>query len=111
MEAATQELAGPPPTGVEDGLRGPPPPLHGGPLTVLRFMRRHGMLTPKYGRLLVRLPRPKLTPPRPEPQAPDPPPRARRHRLHRPARRARDRQEGADRARPLVVARARDQDP
>jgi acetyltransferase-like isoleucine patch superfamily enzyme len=32
-----------------------PPPLHGGPITLLRFMRRHGMLTPGYARLLVRL--------------------------------------------------------
>jgi acetyltransferase-like isoleucine patch superfamily enzyme len=29
--------------------------LHGGPITLLRFMRRHGMLTPGYARLLVRL--------------------------------------------------------
>ncbi len=36
-------------------LRPPPSPLHGGPLTLLRFMRRHGMLNLKYGRLLVRL--------------------------------------------------------
>src|SRR4051812_22984733 len=64
MEAATQELAGPPPTGVEDGLRGPPPPLHGGPLTLLRFMRRHRMLTPQYARLVVRLARRKLLTPR-----------------------------------------------
>ena len=64
MEAATQEIAGPPPSDVDDGLRGPPPPLHGGPLTLLRFMRRHRMLTPKYIRLLVRLARRKLTTPR-----------------------------------------------
>ena len=41
-------------------VRGPPPPLHGGPLTLLRFMRRHRMLTPKYARLLVRLVRRRL---------------------------------------------------
>jgi acetyltransferase-like isoleucine patch superfamily enzyme len=35
--------------------RDAPPPVHGGPLTLLRFMRRHGMLTPGYARLLVRL--------------------------------------------------------
>jgi acetyltransferase-like isoleucine patch superfamily enzyme len=35
--------------------RDEPPPRHGGPLTLLRFMRRHGMLTPGYARLLVRL--------------------------------------------------------
>ena len=32
-----------------------PAPLHGGPLTLLRFMRRHGMLGPKYLRLVARL--------------------------------------------------------
>ena len=32
-----------------------PAPLHGGPLTLLRFMRAHGMLTPGYAALLVRL--------------------------------------------------------
>src|SRR4051795_9396583 len=36
-------------------VRGEPPPLHGGPLTLLRFMRRHGMLTVGYARLLARL--------------------------------------------------------
>ncbi|UGS35027.1 acyltransferase [Capillimicrobium parvum] len=43
-----------PPT-VEPILRGEPPPLHGGPLTLLRFMRRHGMFTVGYARLLARL--------------------------------------------------------
>ena len=47
MEAATREIAGPPPSGIDDGLRGPPPPLHGGPIALLRFMRRHRMLTAK----------------------------------------------------------------
>jgi acetyltransferase-like isoleucine patch superfamily enzyme len=64
METATQDIAGPPPTGLDDGLRGPPPPLHGGPLTLLRFMRRHRMLTFKYARLLLRLVRRKLLNPR-----------------------------------------------
>jgi acetyltransferase-like isoleucine patch superfamily enzyme len=36
-------------------VRGEPAPLHGGPLTLLRFMRAHRMLTPGYLRLLVRL--------------------------------------------------------
>src|SRR5215217_9157950 len=36
-------------------LRGPPPPRRGGLLTLLRFMRRHGMLNLKYGRPIVRL--------------------------------------------------------
>jgi acetyltransferase-like isoleucine patch superfamily enzyme len=35
-------------------LRGEPPPLHGGPLRLLRFLRAHGMLNLKYGRLMVR---------------------------------------------------------
>jgi acetyltransferase-like isoleucine patch superfamily enzyme len=59
MGAATHDdldaIAGPPPSGADGGLRGPPPPLHGGLPTLLRFMRRHGMLTPKYARLVVRL--------------------------------------------------------
>jgi acetyltransferase-like isoleucine patch superfamily enzyme len=36
-------------------VRGEPPPLHGGPLTMARFMRRHGMLNLAYARLLARL--------------------------------------------------------
>jgi acetyltransferase-like isoleucine patch superfamily enzyme len=56
-----EEVRGP---GPAEGLRPPPPPLHGGPLTLLRFMRRHGMLNLKYGRLLVRLLRRRLTKPR-----------------------------------------------
>ena len=35
-------------------LRGAPAPLHGGPLTLLRFMRHHGMLNLSYGRLIAR---------------------------------------------------------
>src|ERR671933_1578030 len=35
-------------------VRGAPAPLHGGPLVLLRFMRRHGMLNHKYGRLILR---------------------------------------------------------
>ena len=35
-------------------VRGDPPPLHGGPLALLRFMRRHGMLNRNYLRLIVR---------------------------------------------------------
>jgi acetyltransferase-like isoleucine patch superfamily enzyme len=38
-----------------DGLRPPPAPPHGGPLTLLRFMRANRMLTPRYTLLLVRL--------------------------------------------------------
>src|SRR5438067_2050926 len=47
-----EELRGPPPA---EAVRHPQAPLHGGLLTLLRFMRAHGMLTPKYARLLVRL--------------------------------------------------------
>ncbi|MBV9311409.1 MAG: acyltransferase [Solirubrobacterales bacterium] len=35
-------------------LRGDPPPLRGGPLTFLRFARKHQMLTPGYALLLVK---------------------------------------------------------
>jgi acetyltransferase-like isoleucine patch superfamily enzyme len=38
----------------EAEVRGDPPPLHGGPLALLRFMRRHGMLNFNYLRLIVR---------------------------------------------------------
>ena len=36
-------------------IRHPPAPLHGGPLTLLRFMRRNRMLTPTHMRLLAGL--------------------------------------------------------
>jgi acetyltransferase-like isoleucine patch superfamily enzyme len=35
-------------------VRSAPAPLHGGPLALLRFMRRNGMLNRKYARLIVR---------------------------------------------------------
>ena len=35
-------------------VHGVPAPLHGGPLALLRFMRRNGMLNTKYARLLAR---------------------------------------------------------
>jgi acetyltransferase-like isoleucine patch superfamily enzyme len=35
-------------------VRGAPMPPHGGPAALLRFARRNGMLTPKYGRLALR---------------------------------------------------------
>jgi acetyltransferase-like isoleucine patch superfamily enzyme len=35
-------------------VRGAPRPLHGGPLTLLRFMRSHGMLNLPYARLIAR---------------------------------------------------------
>ena len=43
-----------PPT-IAAPLRGEPDPLHGGPLTLLRFMRRNGMLTVGYAVLIARL--------------------------------------------------------
>ena len=51
MKPALSPVAAPT---VEPIIRGEPPPLHGGPLTLLRFMRRHRMLTFGYARLLVR---------------------------------------------------------
>ena len=56
MEGHAPELepiAAPP--DVPPEIRGAPPPRHGGPLTVLRFMRAKRMLTFKYARLAVRL--------------------------------------------------------
>jgi acetyltransferase-like isoleucine patch superfamily enzyme len=51
-----QVLSPPAPTGVPDvQLRAEPPPRHGGPLVLLRFLRAHGMLTRSYLRLFVRL--------------------------------------------------------
>src|SRR3954449_2092604 len=44
----------PAPTPLPVHLRGEPPPLHGGPLTFLRFARRNKMLTPGYALLLAR---------------------------------------------------------
>ena len=41
-------------------VRRPPAPLHGGPLDLLRFMRRHRMLTPRYALLLANLIRHRL---------------------------------------------------
>jgi acetyltransferase-like isoleucine patch superfamily enzyme len=53
---AEPELAGPPPSGTPAELvRGPSPPLERGLLPLVRFMRSHGMLNHKYGRLIVRL--------------------------------------------------------
>ncbi len=42
-------------TGLPPHVRGEPAPRHGGPLVLLRWMRAHRMLTPNYGRLLLRL--------------------------------------------------------
>jgi acetyltransferase-like isoleucine patch superfamily enzyme len=40
---------------VPAAVRGEPPPRHGGPTALLRFLARHRMLTPKYARLALRL--------------------------------------------------------
>src|SRR3954468_13711717 len=48
----------PPPTPLH--ARGAPDPLEGGPLELLRFARRHGMLNLKYARLVLRWARLKL---------------------------------------------------
>ena len=54
--AHTAELAGPAAhEQIRTAARLAPAPLHGGPLTLLRFMRAHRMLTPSYALLLVRL--------------------------------------------------------
>jgi acetyltransferase-like isoleucine patch superfamily enzyme len=50
-----ETTAAPPSDAVPAAVRGEPPPRHGGPLALLRFMARHRMLTPRYARLLARL--------------------------------------------------------
>jgi acetyltransferase-like isoleucine patch superfamily enzyme len=57
MEPATHKLDLPaPPQGTRPAeVRSPPAPLHGGPLALLRFMRRHQMLGVNYARLIVGL--------------------------------------------------------
>ena len=54
MDAGTEPVAAPP-QDLPAELRGPPPPRHGGLLSLLLFMGRNRMLTPKYARLVVRL--------------------------------------------------------
>jgi len=53
----TDALAAPQPSDLPHELRSAPEPRRGGALTLARFMRRHGMLTPRYARLVVRLAR------------------------------------------------------
>jgi acetyltransferase-like isoleucine patch superfamily enzyme len=50
----TEPAAHAPVEGVADALRRAPEPLHGGPLTLLRFMRANNMLNRHYARLLAR---------------------------------------------------------
>ena len=45
----------PPAIDLPHEVRAAPPPLHGGPLTLLRFMRRNRMLNRRYALLLLRL--------------------------------------------------------
>jgi acetyltransferase-like isoleucine patch superfamily enzyme len=52
VDSVLSPMAQSPPAPV---VRGEPGPRRGGPLAVARWMRDHGMLTPKYGRLLARL--------------------------------------------------------
>jgi acetyltransferase-like isoleucine patch superfamily enzyme len=54
MEGATEPIAAPP-ADLPEELRGPPPPRHGGLMTLLRHMRRKGMLNHRYGLLALRL--------------------------------------------------------
>jgi acetyltransferase-like isoleucine patch superfamily enzyme len=42
------------PRALPEAVRSGPPPLHGGPLTFLRFARAHRMLTPGYALLMAR---------------------------------------------------------
>ena len=52
MEPALTEVA---PAQHPAMVRGEPPPRHGGPLTLLRFMRANGMLNSRYARMIARL--------------------------------------------------------
>jgi len=51
--ASASPIAQPVPTAAPQ-VRGAPPPLHGGPLTLYRFMRDHGMLSRDYAKLIAR---------------------------------------------------------
>ena len=54
MEGATEPAAATP-AELPPELRGPPPPRRGGPIALLRFMHRNGMLNAKYLRVILRL--------------------------------------------------------
>src|SRR3954452_15985831 len=110
MESSVVVRTAPPP--LPAAVRGEPPPRHGGPVVLLRFLRAHGMLNTKYARLALRLAwlklrwRGRLVT--------DALARAavnRGHGVHRPRRDDRDRQGRQAASRPLVVDRARHQDP
>jgi acetyltransferase-like isoleucine patch superfamily enzyme len=53
MESSVVVRTAPPP--LPAAVRGEPPPRHGGPVVLLRFLRAHGMLNTKYARLALRL--------------------------------------------------------
>ena len=53
--AGLETVAPPSVDSVPAALRGEPPARHGGPLALLRFMRRNRMLNLKYARLLARM--------------------------------------------------------
>ncbi|HEX6391765.1 MAG TPA: acyltransferase [Solirubrobacteraceae bacterium] len=55
MPTVEPVLTPPSPTGAPPNTRREPPPLRGGPLALLRFMRANGMLNLNYVRLLARL--------------------------------------------------------
>jgi acetyltransferase-like isoleucine patch superfamily enzyme len=52
---SVEPVLAPPPVDLPHELRSAPPPPHGGPLTLLRFMRANGMLNRRYALLLLRL--------------------------------------------------------
>ena len=52
--ASTRQLQRAGPVVVPPVVRTGPPPLHGGPLTFLRFARQHHMLRPGYAVLIAR---------------------------------------------------------
>ncbi len=54
MQLAADPTTATPEQAIAKALRAPPGPLHGGPLALLRFMRRNRMLTARYAHLLAR---------------------------------------------------------
>jgi acetyltransferase-like isoleucine patch superfamily enzyme len=54
METLADPVAASPSEQIAAAIRRAPEPRHGGPLTLLRFMRANNMLTPAYARLLAR---------------------------------------------------------
>jgi len=55
VEPAEPAVAPPEIDAAPTAARGEPPPLHGGPVALLRFMAAHRMLNARYVRLLLRL--------------------------------------------------------